>query len=237
MAPIVRSYSLLSPFGLGEGALTFGASTGAAAFAVVALHLGGAVPWAWAALPLIATSLTLLPARLDVGGDGFCIVTLGRTKFVPFHDVASIDALEQSVRVRLASGRASRLRVRVPAEDFSKNTEVEVVDVHRALADAWSTFQTRAKERGPATDGEVAMIDGYRARSFREDEAWRIVDDPSTVPGERLRLAIRLREEIGEAASARLYEIAAFVANPPLRAALEQVAQRAASSQQRTPVE
>jgi hypothetical protein len=235
MSPIVRSYPLLSPFGFGEGALTFGASTGAAAFAVVGLHLGGAVPWLWAALPVIATSLALFPARLDIGGDGFCVVTVGRTRFVSFHDVASIEALDQSVRVRLVSGRTSRLRVRVPPEDFTKNTELEVVDVHRALAEAWTTFQARAKERTPAID--VAMIDGYRAPSFRAEEAWRIVEDPSTVPGERLRMATRLREEVGDETSARLYEIAAFVANPPLRAALEKVAQRAASSQQRTPVE
>lgn len=217
--------------------MTLGASGGAAAFACFVLHLGVTVPWVWAALPMLATSLVAFPARLEVGGDGFCVVWLGRSAFVSFHDVRAIDADGRSVRVWLTSGRTSRLRVGVPPEDFSKNAAVEVGDLRRELEHAWSTFEERAKEHVHANDGDVATVDGYRARAFREDDVWRVVEDPSAAPGERLRAAVTLRAELGEDACFRLYEASAFVANPPLRAALEKVAQRTASSQQRTPVE
>ena len=217
--------------------MTLGASTGAAGFAVFVLHLGMAVPWVWAALPMLATSLVAFPARLEVGGDGFCVVWLGRSAFVSFHDVQAIDAEGRNVRVRLVSGRSTRLRVGVPPEHFSKNADVEGDDLHRELAAAWASFAEHAKHRDRATDDDVAMLDGYRARAFREDDVWSIVEDPSVVPGERLRAAVTLRQELGEDACARLYETAAYVANPPLRDAIEKVAQRVPSSQQRTPVE
>jgi hypothetical protein len=217
--------------------MTLGASSGVAAFACFVLHLGWTMPWVWAALPMVATSLVVFPARVEVGGDGFCVVWLGRSEFVSFHDVKAIDVDGRSVCVRLASGRISRLRVGVPPEDFSKDASVEVDDLRREMVGVWSTFEEHAKTRGSVADDDMAAVDGYRARAFREDDAWSVVEDPSVVPGERLHAAVTLRAELGDDASDRLYEAAAFVANPPLRAALEKIAQRAASSQQRTPIE
>jgi hypothetical protein len=237
MPSLVRSHHLLSPFGVGRAAMTLGASSGAAVIGCFSLHLMSSAPWIWAALPMLATSLVAFPARVEVGGDGLCVVWLGRSTFVSFHDVAAIDAGGRTVCVRQTSGRTTRLRVGVPAEDFSKDAAVEVEDLERELRRAWCEFVERAKEMGRTGDGDFATVDGYRARAFRADEQWSLVEDPAAVPGERLQAAVTLREELGEEASSRLYEAAAYVANPPLRAALEKVAQGAASSQQRTPVE
>jgi hypothetical protein len=235
MPSLVRSHHLLSPFGVGRAALTLGASSGAAVIGCFALHLVSSAPWVWAALPMLATSFVAFPARVEVGGDGLCVVWLGRSTFVSFHDVVEIDARGRTVCVRQTSGRTTRLRVGVPAEDFSRDAAVEVEDLERELRRVWSEFVERAKQRRHGDD--LATAAGYRARAFRADEQWSIVENPATVPGERLEAAVTLRDELGDEASLRLYEAAAYVANPPLRAALERVAQGAASAQQRTPVE
>jgi hypothetical protein len=237
MSRVVRTFEIANPIGLDRPAMALGAAAAAGVFACHALQVALPISWMWAVFPLGAAGLFRFPAHLEVGGDGYRVVWLGRSSYVSFHDVQSIVAVGSSSRVRLTSGRTSVLRAVVPPEDSSKDAAVEGDDLRREIEEVWSSFQEHAKKRVLVDGGEHARIDGYRAAGLRDDDVWGVVEDPSAVPGERLKAAIALRDELGQDTCSRLYEAAAFVANPPLRAALEKVAQGAASSQQRTPVE
>jgi len=205
---------------------------------ILALHLTGA-PLVVAILPMfVAFAVAMRPMTVDVGADGISTRWNGRRRFISFDDVREITTPEEgAIRLMLASGKHLDLRLegartgrglheqRRRRRDALLQRIREAMEAHRArigprelgerLARSERDKKTWLTDLRKLKDGEG----GYRAAAVREEDLWRIVEDPGAPEESRAAAALLLRSDDG--AKQRLRVAADAVASPRLRVALE----------------
>lgn len=177
-----------------------------------------------------AISLSHEFVGVTVGVDGIRIRrALRRGRFIPFRDVASISNDRRDVVMLLRDGtriamhhplgnhraRDGRLLVaRVTAQCAAHKNPVRSGPV--ALSSRDRSTQEWLREVRIASDDFAS----FRSGAIPGEALWRIVEDPSAAPSDRVGAALALRNGLDEAGRTRIASLANACAGPRVRAAL-----------------
>jgi hypothetical protein len=169
------------------------------------------------------------PHETSVGVDGVLISGLLRSRFVPFAEIESA-AVESVGKVVLRTRAGGRVvcRMRGAAADAA-------VDLIRsAIAPGSGDSEPARRQLRRDGDGDVgawlarlrslASHATYRTATFGGDSLWRVVDDPNATEVERAAAAVVLGAAATDDERARLRSAAARMASPPVRVAMQRVA-------------
>jgi hypothetical protein len=200
---------------------------------------GGAFPLL--ALPLILGAM--VPSRIAVGLDGILVRWLWQRTFIPMSEIVEVDRVDDRIiRLRLVGGGDVRLYTSMRRRGQATS---RVAAEHRDAVLARIGQALRAfRARGPAADvsalvgrGTRTKSDwltaltrlrdaegGYRDAVVREDDLWRVVEDPSAPEDARGGAALLLRDSLDDAGKARVRVAAEATASPKLRVALDAAA-------------
>lgn len=170
---------------------------------------------------------------ISIGADG--LLVFGR-QFVAFRDVES---------AVLAEGRALSQRKLVITSRQHRTIGLWMKDTEAAAAAgriqaAIATIDTAAepvrlqlRRSGPDVHAWLARLrtlthrEPYRAIDASADTFWRVMDDPWAGESERAAAAVVLGADASNEARSRLRDVAARVASPRVRVAIERVAEGA----------
>jgi hypothetical protein len=182
---------------------------------------------------VVAAALALLvgawPARAEIAPDGVSITWLTRRRFVPFADLSTVTETTKGAVLHLVSGE----RVVLPrALGESGNGAIvarvrEAFDVYRAAAPMAPAAAVALVSRGEREvsawldDLRGMRAEGYRTASVRDDDLWRVLEDPSAAGDARAGAALLLRSRLDDAGRARIRIASAATASPKLRVALD----------------
>lgn len=185
---------------------------------------------AWAGIPVaavIAFALLIVAARwpgdVDIAADGISFTWLNQRRFVPFGEIVQIRDRE----LLLASGE--RLALAQPTGRVTRDVMVE------RMREAFDAFHARGAgadvapllSRGDRSAKEWldhlrALRDAdYRTRAIREEDLWRIVEDPAAPEDARAGAAALLRSSLDDDGRARIRVASETTASPRLRVALD----------------
>jgi hypothetical protein len=200
---------------------------------------GGSFPML--VLPLILGAM--VPSKIAVGLDGILVRWLWQKTFIPMSEIVDVDRVDDRViRLRLVGGRDVRLYTSMRRRsDATSRIAAEHRDAVLArIGEAREAFRAR----GPAADvsalvgrgtrtradwlaalGRLRDVEGgYRDAVVREDDLWRVVEDPSAPEDARGGAALLLRDSLDDAGKARVRVAAEATASPKLRVALDAAA-------------
>lgn len=192
--------------------------------------IGGLAAWPWTGMqPLVRA-----------GRDGVRIRLWWRTRFVSYRDIVAVERDGQAVRLRLVDGsavdavRPPRFGKLVEAYPVVVAREIERARVafradepeHRALA----SLLSRAERSDPAWRDELAALArgaDYRTPAPTRSALQAVLDDASADPSARVgaAIALRARTSAGPGDRDALRDVAARVAHPQVRIALEALAE------------
>lgn len=225
--------NLLFVFGL------FGASL---LFAAVMALVGVAAPMTpFLVMPLVFAGM--LPSKIAIGVDGVLVRWLWQKKFIPMSQIARIErADDRTVVLHLVDGREELIYTSMRRRSgFGSSWAVQHRDAVLArIGEAIMAYRAR----GPAADISALVGKGTRTRSewlgalgklrgaeggyrdavVRDDDLWRVVEDPSAPEDARGGAALLLRRSLDEAGKARVRVAAEATASPKLRVALDAAA-------------
>jgi hypothetical protein len=190
-------------------------------------------------LELLALSLAFvlplyLRRRLSVGTDGVLMSGALRSRFVPFRDLGSAAALDQRspslcklVITRRDDGPIVLWMRRAEAEAAAARIQA-AIDASDGSAE---TARLQLRRDGPDVREWLARLraltrrrEPYRAVGATADALWRLLDDPGAGESERAAAAVVLGTDASGEERTRLREVAARVASPRVRVAMERVA-------------
>lgn len=208
------------------------------------LHLGlGVSVLLMLGLVIGPAVLASTPRVVEVGTDGLLIRWLGARRFIPWDAIRSVETAhgdvictltdEHRISLRLAStrtdhgeselareallARIARARKARGAASGARELASRVRRGARPVVD-WRKELTKLREGG-----------GYRDPATKDEDLWRVVEDPSAPEDARAAAALLLRS--GGEAAPRLRVAAQAVASPRLRVALEAAADPFADEQ------
>lgn len=188
--------------------------------------------------------LGVMPSRIEVGVDGILVRWYWRKTFLPMSEIDSFFVEDDRIiHIRLRSGKTETLHTSMRRKNhFGTERARQHRDaVHARMREAFATFH----ERGPVAEvsalvgrGGRAGSDwldalrklrqgadgGYRTAVVREEDLFRVVEDPSAPADARAGAAHVLRSSIDQAGKARIRVVAEATASPKLRVALDAVA-------------
>jgi hypothetical protein len=193
---------------------------------------------------VVLLSLFVTPSYLDVGVDGLLLRWLWTKRFISFNEILDVSRYEEQlgrttvtglrvtlksneqVTVPIASGRADDDRVLMIQERIRESREVH--DTGGAEVDA-SVLHRGDKKTSDWIEhlrrlGSGANADA-RTAPVNEDTLFRIALDPSKRAPERAAAAVALGAQGSESTRARIREVAATIAAPKLRIAIESAAE------------
>jgi hypothetical protein len=222
------SLALTTGFVVGLHVLLRTLGIGLGAFAT----MGGILPFILAAG---------LPSTIVIGVDGILLRWLWARRFIPMSEITGVTpAGERSIRIQLASGKVEMLHT-----SNSRRNSILSLAPHRdavlaRLLEAWSSH----RERGPTADvaalvargtrnpvewrralEQLASADpGYREPALRDEDLWRVVEDPRAREDARAAAAVLLRSRLDDGGRARVRIAAEASASPRLRVALDAAA-------------
>ena len=208
--------------------------------AAVGLSFGGSllpmlmVPWFLGAM---------IPSRISVGIDAVHLRWMWRKKLIPMSKIAGIERGEQrQVRLRLYDGSeeliytSMRSNYRMGNDYAAQHRDAvlaRIAEAHAAFrargpaADVSSLVGrgTRSREEWRAALAKLRAAEGgYREAVVRDDDLWRVVEDPSAPEDARGGAAMLLRRSLDDAGKARVRVAAEATASPKLRVALDAAA-------------
>lgn len=209
--------------------------------AALGLELGGSllpmlmVPWFLGAM---------LPSRISVGIDAVHLRWMWRTKLIPMSKIAGIERGEQrQIRLRLYDGSEELLYTSMRTNNYRMGNDyaaqhrdavlARIAEAHAAFrargpaADVSSLVGrgTRSREEWRAALAKLRATEGgYREAVVRDDDLWRVVEDPSAPEDARGGAAMLLRRSLDDAGKARVRVAAEATASPKLRVALDAAA-------------
>ena len=205
---------------------------------VLASHGFGEVAFAAVLLVALPSIFVLSRGRMiDVGADGLSLKWLRFRRYIPFDDVASVKANEHdAVTITLRSDEKIPLRTGgTSGWDGGEGAALLRDALLRRIHEAMEAHRGRIGPRELATqlasggrDETTWLADlkklregegGYRHAALREEDLWRLVEDPGAPEDARAAAAVLLRG--AEGAKPRLRIAADAVASPRLRVALE----------------
>lgn len=202
------------------------------------LHLHGLTSFLPIIVSMLPMFLVMRRMEVQIGADGISTRWNGRRRFIPFEDVYAVDtSASDGVRIVLRSGKPIDLRTggksgwggakeratmmrdalaqRIRQAMEAQRARIGPRELAAQLARGDRDETTWLSELKKLRDGEG----GYRAAAVREEDLWRVVEDPGAPEEARAGAAILLRSADG--ARPRLRIAAEAVASPRLRVALE----------------
>lgn len=194
-------------------------------------------PWLLAVTMLSWLSASLLrPATLHIGADGMRIKARVGDLFVPWGEVASVERYEKGVLVKRHDGTTVRIPITVNWVVYGWEKEAigamvercrEALAPYRAgtptHAEAWLLRRGRSLDewrRAIFADREAA----FRENALRDDDLWKILEDPSAKAGARGAAAAMLTSVADDTTRARIRIAADACADQRLRVALDRAA-------------
>ena len=198
------------------------------------------------AFPMLVVPLLLvamLPSRISVGIDAVHLRWMWTKKLIPMSTIAGVErGADRQVRLRLHDGSEELLYTsmrgnrRTPSDYAAQHRDA----VFARIAEAHAAFRAR----GPAADvsslvgrgtrsrkewrAALAKLrgaeGGYREAVVRDDDLWRVVEDPSAPEDARGGAAMLLRGSLDDVGKARVRVAAEATASPKLRVALDAAA-------------
>ncbi len=209
---------------------------GAAAVNLVGRDLLLLLLFAWLSLFVLAIGILILPGKITIGADGLLFSWLGRTRFIPYHDIYAVNTLYPrpgpdvppvGVQLYLTDGRVLQLRMSDGAGMYERIAEA---------VNAWwgrdDALRTALVQRGPhdarawlralRSIGARASV-GYRNATLADD-LWRVVEDSAAPPDARAGAAAALGASLGAEGRGRLRDAARKTVQPKLRIAIEAAA-------------
>jgi hypothetical protein len=199
-------------------------------FGVACALMLAAVVVAWSAL-----------FELTVGVDGVALRRRGRSRFVPFEDIASIDPRPEGVGIVLRS--SEEILVHVPFAEADGALLRQRDKIAESLAESLRAYgETRikpdharvgalavlARGKRPVAEWLVALKDlaaptgaAYRSAEVPIEELWRVVEDATAEPTARAGAAVALRATLDDDGRVRLRVASEGTASPKVRVVLE----------------
>ena len=187
---------------------------------------------------IAALSAALGSARLEVGRDGLLVRRRFGARYIPYAALEGVWGRATTLVLKPRGHKPLRLTV---SQGSRADREQLCEAIVRRIEEARKVFAQSSPVEGAAAlvaQGGRTVPQWLRdvrglvkARSYREavldaDRLWRVVDDPSMVPGTRVGAAMALAA-MDEDARGRLRVAAEACADPKLRVALSQVAEGA----------
>jgi hypothetical protein len=171
----------------------------------------------------VAVLLMQVSQRIDVGRDGVLVRWFHRTRFIAFRDIVSIEKTHAQITLTLRGASSAVVKWAVKDPDA----------LYRAIKVAMDAQpQTSASELGLSRAGrDVATWErdvrallqggGYRSQALTRERLWEVVEDASVDASTRAGAALALSADLDADERARIEAIAADVASPRLRVALQ----------------
>jgi hypothetical protein len=219
-----------------------GIGVGAVAMAVMLLSrhfLHAAGPWPFISILGAFMLLVVFPAKVTVGVDGVLLKWLWQSRFIPMSDIVTIHAEGPTrIRLELRDGRVEIISTASAKQRGRRGVFTERRDMILArIREAWQTHRARGPGADVATivargtrsleewKRALATLEaadaGYRQAALREEDLWRVVEDPRASEDARAAAALLLRKGLDEPGKARVRVAAEATASPKLRVALE----------------
>ena len=206
------------------------------------------------ALPLVFAGM--VPAKVEIGADGILQRWLWTRKFIPISQIVSAShGDDRTIRVHLRDGRdeliytSPRRRGGFGSSWATQHRDAILARINETLA-AYAA-------RGPAADVSAMVAKGTRSRAdwlasldklrdreggyrdavVRDEDLWRVVEDPSAPEDARGAAAMLLRGSLDDTGRARVRVAAEATASPKLRVALDAAAGAAKDESVRSALE
>jgi hypothetical protein len=221
---------------------TVGAITGSfvAASALTSLLGSGAMSGiAMLFVPLVLAGM--IPSKIVVGVDGVLVKWLFTKRFIPMSQITAVTrADDRAIRFHLSSGESVVVHTSMRGKYKTARAPQHRDAVLARVAEALAAFRARGASvdvsalvgRGTRTKNEWldalrklrAGGGGYRSALVRDDDLWRVVEDPAAPADERAGAAMVLRRSLDESGRARVRVAAEASASPKLRVVLDAAA-------------
>lgn len=194
--------------------------------------------------PLVILPIVLAgswPSRIEVGVDGILVSWLWQRRFIPMARVASMTPLnEHQVSIQLTDGTSETISTSTSRSRRGAYAKQHRDAVLARMLEAWAAFKNRSPvadvsalvARGSRT--RSAWLDalrklrgadgGYRAAVVRDEDLWRLIEDPTAPEDARAGAALVLREGLDDEGKSRVRVVAESTASPKLRVALDAAA-------------
>jgi len=230
------TYGLLRLDGVAGAAAVVGVFFAAQVFAFAVLRhprSGLAESVLEAALIVLPASVALLRSKISIGTDGVLVsVRLRRRRFVAFRDIESVVVgASGSLTLTPRHGRAIAIGLRRVEAHVAAERIQAAVDACDAGGEP---VGAQLRRDGPDVRAWLARLrtlaqhrDPYRAAGVTPDALWRLMDDPGAGESERAAAAVILAAGASGEDRSRLRGVAARVASPRVRVAIERVAEGA----------
>lgn len=216
-----------------------GAALGIGAFstAVVGANLAPFFPVLMASMVFAG----MIPSQIAVGLDGILVRWLWRKTFIPMGQIRNAFADgDRAITLRLVSGETETLYTSMARRGGSNRFTVahrdavlarirEALLSHRSVAKSADAAALVA--RGAQTQAEwlasLAKLrdarGSYREAAVRDDDLWKVVEDPTAPEDARAGAAMVLRGSLDDSGRTRVRVAAEAAASPKLRVALDAV--------------
>jgi hypothetical protein len=197
-------------------------------------------------LPILAVPwflVAMLPSKISVGIDGVHERWLWRKKLVPMASIMAVERVQdRQIKLRLRDGSEHTLftsmrrnnSIRSPyATAHGDAVQARIVEARAAFYERTPAADvsalvgkgTRTREEWLAALAKLRSAEGgYRDAVVRDDDLWRLVEDPSAPADARGGAAMLLRRSLDEDGKARVRVAAEATASPKLRVALDAAA-------------
>lgn len=210
-----------------------------------ALHLHGAAPL----LPLLfmgAIVGSVLPSKIAVGVDGVLVRWLWQKKFLPMAKITRVSPSgDRMIDVWLADGGVETLHTSMRRRGSWGSGARSHAWQHRdAILARMNEALAAFRSRGPGADVSAlvgkgtrtreewlaalaklrATEGGYRDAVVRDEDLFRVVEDPAAPEDARAGAALLLRRSLDDAGKARVRVAADATASPRLRVVLDAAA-------------
>lgn len=194
-------------------------------------------PGPFFALLAVLGLLAVIPSTMTVGVDGVLVRWLWQRRFIPMAEIVAAHAEgETAIRLELEGGREELIPI------VSRKRRGGVFTERRDMILA-RIREAKESHRSPTTGADVAALVGrgtrsldewkkalssltadnasYRQAALRDEDLWRLVEDPRASEDARAAAALLLRRGLDEPGRARVRIAAEATASPKLRVALE----------------
>jgi hypothetical protein len=187
--------------------------------------------------------VSMLPSKISVGIDGVHERWLWRKKLVPMSAIAGIERIEdRRIKLRLVDGSEHVLFTSMRRNNslgsgsatlHGDAVEARIAEAHAAFlahrpaADVSALVGKGTRTREQWLSALAKLRDaqgGYRDAVVRDDDLWRLVEDPSAPADARAGAAMLLRRSLDDDGKARVRVAAEATASPKLRIALDAAA-------------
>jgi hypothetical protein len=187
-------------------------------------------------LAILGLSFGLVPRKVRIGHDGITERWLGRTRFHPYAEIASIEPCDGGLILVFEGGQRVEIGLALlvkkggapPTEQMVRHVQ-ELHARYRAEPPVEGQSRLSRQRRGPsawlsALKGLLTAGPDYRQAWLSREMLWSIVSSPAAEPSARAGAAVALRPTLDDADRARLRRLAEVTAAPRVRVVLEAAA-------------